>query len=74
MLKEVNGVKGIFPYIITHLAPNATLSLFRKMTLEQAAILGTYALISVPLYFLNEKVFGSLIEYTLFSRREFKDE
>ena len=74
MLKEAGGVAGIFPYIFSHLVPNATLALFRTMTLEQAAVLGAYAAISVPLYLLNEKVFGSFIEYFLFSPRDYKDE
>jgi hypothetical protein len=74
MLREAGGVAGIFPYIFSHLVPNATLALFRTMTLEQAAVLGAYAAISVPLYLLNEKVFGSFIEYFLFSPRDYKDE
>ena len=74
MLKEAGGVAGIFPYIFSHLVPNATLALFRTMTLEQAAVLGAYLFIAIPLYLLNEKVFGSFIEYFLFSPRDYKDE
>ena len=74
MLKETGGIAGIFPYIFSHIVPNATLALFRTMTLEQAAVLGAYLFIAIPLYLLNEKVFGSFIEYFLFSPREFKDE
>jgi hypothetical protein len=64
----------IFPYIFSHIIPNASLALFRTMTLEQTIFLGCYALIAIPLYLLNEKVFGSLVEFALFSKREFKDE
>ena len=74
MLKEAGGVLNIFPYIFSHIGSNATLGLFRTMTLEQVYVLLIYTVLAVPLYLLNEKVFGGLVEILLFSPREFKDE
>ena len=74
MLKEAGGVMNIFPYIFKHIAHNATLGLFRTMTLEQVLVLIVYTVLAIPLYLLNEKAFGGLVEILLFSPREFKDE
>ena len=74
MLGQTGGIKNMFPYIFSHLEANIKLTFYRTMTLEQAAVLGTYLFIAIPLYLLNEKVFGSFIEYFLFSPRDYKDE
>ena len=74
MLKQTGGILKIFPYIFSHIASNASLTLFRTMTLEQLIFLICFAVAAIPLYLLNEKVFGGLVEFTLFSKREFKDE
>ena len=74
MLKEAGGFLKIFPYIFSHIVPNLTLSLFRTMTLEQIIFVGAYAVIAVPLYLLNEKFGGKLLDLTLFAKREYKDE
>ena len=74
MLKEAGGIANIFPYIFNHIAHNATLGLFRTMSLEQVLVLVVYTVIAIPLYLLNEKAFGALVEVLLFSPREFKDE
>ena len=74
MLNEAGGVMKIFPYIFSHMARNATLGLFRTMSLEQAIFVGVYALLAYPLYLLNEKFAGKLLEVTVFAKREFKDE
>ena len=66
----VNEVGGVF----SHIVPNLTLSLFRTMTLEQIIFVGAYAVIAVPLYLLNEKFGGKLLDLTLFAKREYKDE
>lgn len=73
-LKEIGGIKNLFPYLIDHLSKNVSLSLYRTMNLEQILCVAAYALIAYPLYLLNEKVFGKVVEKTLFSRREYKDE
>ena len=44
------------------------------MTLEQIIFVGAYAVIAVPLFLLNEKFGGKLLDLTLFSKREYKDE
>jgi hypothetical protein len=44
------------------------------MTLEQIIFVGAHALVAVPLYLLNEKFGGKLLDLTLFSKREYKDE
>ena len=74
MVNEVGGFLKIFPYIFTHIVPNLTLSLFRTMTLEQIIFVGAYAVIAVPIYLLNEKFGGKLLDLTLFAKREYKDE
>ena len=74
MVHEVGGFLKIFPYIFSHIVPNLTLSLFKTMTLEQIIFVGVHALVAVPLYLLNEKFGGKLLDLTLFSKREYKDE
>ena len=74
MVKEAGGFLMIFPYIFKHILPNLTLTLFRTMTLEQIIFVGAYAVLAFPLYLLNEKFMGLLLEKTLFAKREYKDE
>ena len=74
MLKAAGGPVGIFPYIFSHMGRNATLGLFRTMTLEQIIFVVVYILASYPLYLLNEKFVGKFLELTIFAKREFKDE
>ena len=74
MLKAAGGPVGIFPYIFSHMGRNATLGLFRTMTLEQIIFVVVYVLASYPLYLLNEKFVGKFLELTIFAKREFKDE
>lgn len=65
---------NIFVYQINHIGANAQLALYRKMTLEQALFLLGYAVVAYPIYLLNKKVVGWLLDKILFSPREFKDE
>lgn len=76
MLKETcdSQVLLIFPYVFKHIGSNATLSLFRTMTLEQGIFVIVYLVASHPIYLLNEKVLGKMLEVTIFAKREFKDE
>ena len=74
MLGQVGGIAKIFPYIFGHIGRNATLGLFRTMSLEQLLFIVVYTLLAYPLYLLNEKFVGKFVEFTLFSTREFKDE
>ena len=74
MVNECGGFLKIFPYIFTHIVPNLTLTLFKTMTLEQIIFVGAYAVLAFPLYLLNEKFMGLLLEKTLFAKREYKDE
>ena len=74
MLKEAGGLAKIFPYIFSHIGKNATLALFRTMSLEQIIFVGVYAVLSFPLYLLNQKFCGKLLDNTIFAKREFKDE
>lgn len=74
MVNEVGGFLKIFPYIFSHIVPNLTLSLFKTMTLEQIVFVGVHALAAVPLYLLNEKFGGKLLDLTIFAKREYKDE
>ena len=74
MLDAAGGVLKIPSYMINHIVPNATLTLFKTMTLEQIIFVGAYAVLAFPLYLLNEKYTGLLLEKTLFAKREYKDE
>ena len=75
MLEAVGkSVVNIFPYIFSHIGNNALLGLFRTMNLEQAIFVGAYAVAAYPLYLLNEKLNGILLDKTMFAKREFKDE
>ena len=74
MLDEAGGVLKIIPYMVSHIVPNMTLTLFKTMTLEQIIFVGSYALLAFPIYLLNEKFTGLLLEKTLFAKREYKDE
>ena len=64
----------MFIYEINHLGPNAQFALYRTMTLEQGLFILGFAVIAYPLYLLNKKVSGFLLDRLLFSPREFKDE
>ena len=74
MLNEAGNLKGLFPYMINHLGKNATLGLFKTMTMEQLIFVGAYAILAYPLFIINDKLYGRFIERILFSKREFKDE
>ena len=74
MLDKAGGIINIFPYMFSHLEKNVVLSLFRTMTLDQIIFVGVFAVLAFPLYLLNEKFMGLLLEKTLFSPREYKDE
>ena len=50
MLKETGGVLNIPMYIIKHFGSNATLTIYRTMTLEQLLFLIGYALVAYPIY------------------------
>ena len=65
---------NIFTYQINHIVPNARFELYRTMTLEQVIFLIVFVLVSYPLYFVNKKLTGKLVNRLLFSNREFKDE
>ena len=74
MLKNTGGVANIIAYQIAHLAPNAIFTLYRTMTFEQSMFLVGYIVLAYPLYLLNKKVVGYVIDKLLFSPREFSDE
>ena len=74
MLLAADGVQNIPSYMINHFGPNATFALYRTMSLEQIIFVGAYAVIAYPLYLLNEKFNGILLDKTMFAPREFKDE
>ena len=55
MLENTGGFTKIIPYILSHMGKNATLALYRTMTLEQSLFLLGFALAAYPLYLLNKK-------------------
>ena len=61
-------------YMINHMSVNAQFGLYRTMTTEQAIVLLVYAVGAYPLYLLNKKAIGWVLDKLLFSPREFKDE
>lgn len=74
MLKAVGGFANIFPYIIKHIGPNATMVLYRTMDLHQTIFLGVFVLAAYPLYMLTNRFVSKVIDFLLFSRREYSDE
>ncbi len=68
------SIINIFVYEVNHLGPNAQFALYKTMNLEQGLFLGGFAIVAYPLYLLNKKVAGFLVDKLLFSTREFKDE
>ena len=74
MLKNTGGFLNIFNYCLTHLSPNSLFAIYRTMSLEQVLVLVGYLLLAYPLYLLNKKVAGWVVDKLLFSNREFLDE
>ena len=74
MLEKVGGLFKVFPYIFSHIPTNCTLALFRTMSLEQIIFVAIYTVLAYPLFLLNEKLVGKVLELTIFAPREFKDE
>ena len=73
MLEKTGGVVKIPSYIISHLGPNSVFSLYRTMSTEQWIFLGTYALLSVPLYLITKKPFKAMLNKLIFTERDFSD-
>ena len=67
-------ILGIFTYEINHLGANARFALYRTMTLEQGLFLAGFTVLAYPIYIVNKKVAGKLIDRLLFSPREYSDE
>ena len=67
-------ILNIFVYEVNHLGANAQFMLYRTMNLEQGLFLLGFVVIAYPLYLLNKKAIGFLVDKLLFSTREFKDE
>ena len=74
MLAHNGGALNIFNYVFSHIAWNATLGLFRTMSLEQVLALVIYLVLAYPLYLFNEHVVKKLIDFIFFSPREYSDE
>ena len=74
MLQAAGGIQNVPSYMINHFASNAVFALYKTMTLEQIIFVGAYAVLAYPLYILNFKFNGILLDKTMFSKREFKDE
>ena len=73
MLKNTGGFLNIIPYCWKHLGINAKFGLYLTMTLEQLIFLVAYGIIAYPLYILNQKITGKLLDRLLFTNREYKD-
>ncbi|MCR5185445.1 MAG: HAD-IC family P-type ATPase [Bacilli bacterium] len=74
MLENTGGVQNIFNYTFSHMGINATLALYRTMTVDQIVFVIIFAVIAYPLYLFNKKYVAKLIEKLLFSKREYLDE
>ena len=74
MLKYTGGVLNIPMYVINHIGYNATLGLYRTMSLEQVLFLVGYLVLCYPLYILCMKYVTKLVDVLLFSKREYLDE
>ena len=69
-----NKFLNIFSYMISHIGPNAAFTLYRTMSLEQLIFFLVFMVAAYPIYLLNKKFTGKLVDRLLFSNREFKDE
>ena len=67
-------ILNVFGYMANHIGSNATLALYRTMTLEQILFIVGFAIAAYPIYLFNKKFVGMLLDRLLFSSREFKDE
>lgn len=69
LMKEVSpaGEKAsliyLFKYIFTHIGHNATLATFKTLTMNQVLTIVFFAVVAVPLYFLNKKIANILFEF-----------
>ena len=73
MLQYTGGVGNIPNYVLTHIGKNATLALYRTMTLEQGIFVLAFAIAAYPLYKVNKK-FTLFAFRRIFSSRDFRDE
>lgn len=71
---KANGIMAIPYYVYNHLGENARFGLYSKMNLTQGIFLLVYAVSVYPLFLLNKKFSGKIIDRLLFSRRDFSDE
>ena len=69
-----SSIAGIFRYEINHLGPNAQFMFYRTMSIEQLVFLLIYLALACPLFVVNKKASGFIIDKLLFSKREFSDE
>lgn len=74
MLGHVGGIKYMFSYIFSHMGANATLALYRTMTIEQAMFLFGYLLLAYPIYLFNRKYVGALVDHLFFTNRKYNEE
>ena len=70
MLKETNGVLNIPSYILAHIGKNATLALYRTMTLEQLLFLIGYAVVAFPIYLGHTKLWKCLLNKFLLVKND----
>ena len=73
MLEFTGGAGNIPHYVLTHIGRNATLALYRTMTLEQGIFILVFTLAAYPLYRINKK-FTLFAFRRIFSSRDFRDE
>ena len=69
-----NGIMSIPYYVYNHLGENAKFGLYMKMNLTQGLFLLAYAVTVYPMFLLNKKYAGKIIDRLLFSKRDFTDE
>ena len=74
MLGNTGGIIKMFPYIFSHLENNVRLGFYRTMSVEQMIFLGSYALLSYPLYLILKKPNKMVVDRLLFAKIEFKDD
>ena len=69
-----SDITKIFTYVFNHVGPNAQFALYRTMDTAQWVFLLIYTALAYPIYWINKKVMGKIVDALLFSPREFKDE
>ena len=73
LVQSQGGFFQVYVHCVKQIVPNLRLALYLTMTLEQLIVLVAYGIVAYPLYILNKKIIGKILDRLLFTNREYKD-